>query len=59
MVKKFDVSVIVEKFYMVCVMMNKLYVVCDGQEDAIFLDICLNWINYLTYGLMQKFSKSI
>ena len=42
---------------MVSVIVNKLYVVCDGQEDAIFLDIGLNWINYFTYGLMQNFFK--
>ena len=36
MVKKFDVSVIVEELYMACVKVNNLYIVCDGQEDAVF-----------------------
>ena len=53
--KKFDASVIVEKLDMVCVIVNRLFVVCDSQENAIFLGICINWIIYLTYGLMQKF----
>ena len=35
-VKKFDVSVIVEELYMACVKVNNLYIVCDGQEDAVF-----------------------
>ena len=56
-VKKIDVSVIVEKSYMACEMIKKLFVVCDGQEDAIFLDMGQIWINYLTCGLMQKFLR--
>ena len=57
MVKKFYFSVIVENLYIVCVMGNKLYVVCEGQKYAILLEFGLIWINYLTYGLMQKFLK--
>ena len=46
------VEKIVEKLYIVCFIVNKFYVVYDGQKEAIFLDIGLIQINYLIYGLI-------
>ena len=36
MIKKIDVCAIVEKLYMVLVIVPMLYVGCDGKEDAFF-----------------------